>query len=77
MLSRGSWMLKTWLIVYFGSVSGGPDKFILSVKFSISIKGHRSVLYIFCLSGCCCVLFLIPDENGIGLNVEFPKKSTS
>ena len=37
----------------------------------------RFVLYIFCLSGFCCVLLLIHGEDGIGLNVELPYKSTS
>ena len=56
--------------MYFKSVSGGPDKFLLSVRFSFSTKGTRSFLYIFCLSGFCCVLFLIDDEYSFGLNVE-------
>ena len=55
--------------MYFESICGGPDKFILSVKFSFSIREKKSVLYNFCLSGSCCVLFLIHDEYGIGLNV--------
>ena len=76
-VSRGSWRLKTWFIVYFESLFGGPDKFILSVRFSFSIKGNRYVLYDFCLSGFCCVLFLTYDENGIGLIVDFPSRSTS
>ena len=63
--------------MYSESVSGGPDKFILPVKFSFSIKSNRSVLYIFCLRGFCSGLFLIHDEYGISLNIEFPKKSTS
>ena len=63
--------------MYFVSVSGGFDKFILSVHISFSIKMNRSVLYIFCVSGFCCVLFLILDEYGIGLKREFPKRSTS
>ena len=42
-----------------------------------SIKGNRSVLYIFGLIGFCCVLFLIHDEYGIGLNVDLPSRSTS
>ena len=63
--------------LYFESIFGGPDKFILSVRFSFSIKGNRSVLYDFCLSGFCCVLFLFHDENSIVLNVDFPRRSTS
>ena len=51
--------------MYFESKSGGPDKFIISVKFSFSAKGNMSVLNIFCLSYFCCVLFLIQDEYGI------------
>ena len=53
------------------------EVFWLSVKFSFSTKGNRSVLYIFCLIGFCGVLFLIQDENSNGLNVEFPNKSSS
>ena len=34
-------MVKTWLIVYFESLFGGPDKLILSVRFSFSIKWNR------------------------------------
>ena len=36
MFPRGSWRLKSCFIVYFESISGGPDKFILSVRFSFS-----------------------------------------
>ena len=36
-VSRGSWSLKTWFIVYFESLFGGADKSILSVRFSPSI----------------------------------------
>ena len=61
----------------FESIYGGPNKFKVSVKSSFSNNGNGSVEYIFCLSGFCCVLFLTHDENGIGLNVEFPIKSTS
>ena len=43
-VSSGSRRLKTWLIVYFVSLTCGPDKFILSVKFSFSISGKRSFL---------------------------------
>ena len=42
-----------------------------------SIKGNISVFYDFCLIGFCCVMFLIHDEYGIGLNVDFPSRSTS
>ena len=76
-VSRGPWRLKTWFIVNFESVFGGPDKFLMSVRFSCSIKGNRYVLYDFCLIGFCCVLFLIHDEYGIGLNVDFSIISTS
>ena len=77
MVSRGSWRLKTWFIVYFESFFGWPDKFMLSVRFSFSIEGNRFVLYNFCLTVFCCVLFLIHDQYGIGLNVDFPSRSTS
>ena len=77
MVSRESWRLKSWLIVQFVSFFGGPDKFILSVRFSFSIKGKRSVLYNCCLIGFCCVLFLIHDECSTGLNVDFSSRSTS
>ena len=56
-VSRGSWCLKTWFIVYFELLCGGPDNFILSVRLFFSIKGNESVLYIFGLIGFCCVLF--------------------
>ena len=61
----------------FESFFGGLDEFILSVRFSFSIKGKRSVLYKCCLIGFCCVLFLIHDEYGIGLKVDFSSRSTS
>ena len=48
-VSRGSWRLKTWFIVFFEPFFGGPDKSILSVRFSFSIKGNISVLNHFCL----------------------------
>ena len=64
--------------MFFESKAGGPDKFVLSIRFSFSSKGNRSVLYFFfCSSGFCCVLFLIHDEYGIGLSVEFLNKSKS
>ena len=47
--------------IHFESISGGPDK----------------ILHLFCLSGLCCALFLIHDEYSIGLNVEFPIRSSS
>ena len=56
--------------MYFVSVFGGPDTFLVSNKLSFSIKGNRSFLYDCCLIGFCCVLFLIHDEYGIGLNVD-------
>ena len=69
--------IKNLIYCVFESVSGGPDNLLLSVRFSFSINWNRSVLNIFYLSGFCCVLFLIHDEYGIGLNVEFPNRSTS
>ena len=56
-VSCGSWRLKTWLILYFELIFGGPDRFILSMRFSFSIKG-TDLLYNFCLTGFWCVLFL-------------------
>ena len=76
-VTRGSWRLKTWFIVFFESLFYGPDIFIFSVRLSFSIEGNRSVWYGFCLIGFCCVLFLIHDEDGIGLNVDFPSRPTS
>ena len=55
------------------SRSGGLDKFLLSVKLYFSLKGIKSLLYKWFL----CELFLIYDKYGIGLNAEFPNKSTS
>ena len=69
--------VKDLFFVYIGSFFGGPDKFILSVRFSLSTKGNRSVLYDCCLIGFCCVLFFNHAENGFGLNVDFPSRSTS
>ena len=43
--------LKILFIVYFESFVCGPDKFILSVKFSFSINGKRSFLCV------CCFIF--------------------
>ena len=76
-VSRGSWRLKTWFILYFELLLGGPDELILSIRFSFSMKANKSVLYDFGLIGFCCVLFLIHDEYGIGLNVDFPSRSIS
>ena len=36
-------------MVFFESVFGGPDKYILSFRFSFSNKGNRSVCMIFVL----------------------------
>ena len=36
-----------WFIVYFESLFAGPDKFILSVRFSFSIKGNISFFIYF------------------------------
>ena len=72
-VSSGSWRSKTWFIVYFESFVCGPDKFILSVKFSFSINGNRS----FYASRFCWVLFFIYWEYGIGLKVDVPSRPTS
>ena len=69
--------VKNLIFEYIESVSGGPDNFILSVRFFYTIKGNRSVLYIFCLIVFCCELFLIHDEYGIESNVEFTNSSNS
>ena len=63
--------------MYFECISDGLDKIMLSVKLSFTTKGNKSVLHIFRLSGFRCVLFLIDDEYGLGLNVESSNKSTS
>ena len=68
-LSRGSYRLKALLIVYFESKSGSLDKFILPVKFSFSTKRNNFVLYTFCFIGFRGDMFLIHDEDGIGLCV--------
>ena len=49
------------ILIHFESISGDPDK----------------ILHLFCLSGLYCALFLIHDEYSIGLNVEFPIRSSS
>ena len=76
-VSSGSRKIKIRLIVYFESLFDGPDKLILSVRVSFSIKGNRSFLYNFCLTGFCCVLFYIHEEYGIVLNEGFLSRSTS
>ena len=76
-VSSGSWRLKIWLIVYFESFGSGPDRFMVSVRFSFSIKGNVSFLCGCCLSRFCWVWFLIQCEYGIVLNVDVPNKSTS
>ena len=43
-VSRRCWRLNTWFIANFESLFNGPDKFMLSVRFSFSIQGDRSVL---------------------------------
>ena len=76
-VSSGSWRSKTWFIVYFESFVCGPNKFILSVKFSFSINGKKSFLYEWCFIRFCWVLFFIHCEYGIGLEVDVPSRSTS
>ena len=63
--------------MYFESFVCGPDKFILSVKFSFSISGKRSFLGGCCFILFCWVLFFIHCEYGIGLKVDVPSRSTS
>ena len=72
----GSYRLKTWFVVYFESFGNGPDKFIVSVRFSFSFKGNGSFLCGSCLISFCWVLILIQCEHGIGLNVDVLSKST-
>ena len=38
-VSSGSARLKIWFIVYFESLFGGPDKFILSMRLFFLLKG--------------------------------------
>ena len=61
----------------FKSVFDRSDKFTLSVRLSLSIEENRSFLYNFPLNGFSCVMFVIHEEYGIGLNVDFSSKSTS
>ena len=63
--------------MYFKPFVGGPDKFMMSVKFSFSINGKGSFLCGCCLIFFCWVLFFIQCEYGIGFNVDVPIKSTS
>ena len=51
-MSSGSCRLKNWFIVYFESFGSGPDKCIVSVRISFSIKGNGSFL-----CGCCLIRF--------------------
>ena len=62
--------------MYLEFIFGDPGKFTLSVKFSFSKKGNRFFHYNFRLGEFCCVLFLIHDEYGIGLKVDFLNRST-
>ena len=64
-------------LIYFESFVCGPDKFILSVRFSFSINGKRSFLCGCCFTLFCWVLFFIHCEYGIGLKVDVPSRSTS
>ena len=50
---------------------------MLLLNFSFLIEGIRFFRYKFCTGDSCSVLFLIHDEYGIGLNVDFPNKCTS
>ena len=76
MLSRGSWRLKILFFVCFELVSGVLINVHYQLIFLFLLKG-KVCLVLFCLNCFCCVLFLIHDEYGIGLNVEFPRRSTS
>ena len=55
----------------FDSSIGGPDKFILSVRLFFLLKGI-DLFYTIWFDW-----FLLHEEYGIGLNVDFPCRSTS
>ena len=76
-VSRGSWRIKTCFIVYFDSLFRGPDKFIFSFRFYFSPKGNRSVFIWFLFDWFLLCIVFINDEYEIGLNVDFPCRSTS
>ena len=76
-MSKGSSRLKIFLMVYLVLKSGDSGKLMLPINFSFSIEGIRFFRYKFCKGDSCSVLFLIHDEYGIGLNVDFPNKCTS
>ena len=65
-VSRGSWRIKTWFIVYFDSLFRGPDKFIFSFRFYFSPEGNRSVFiwflfdwFLLCIVLCDLCIFVI------------------
>ena len=76
-ISKGSCKIKLMFIVNFDFKSGGPGNFMLSVRFSSSSKKNMFFPCNFCYGDFCCVLFLMHDECGIRLNLDFRNKSTS
>ena len=76
-MSKGSSRLKIFLMVYLVLKSGDPGKLMLLLNFSFSFEGISFFRNKFCTGDSCSVLFLIHDEYGIGLNVDFPNKCIS
>ena len=63
--------------MYFESFGSGPDRLMVSVRFSFSIEGNGYFLCGYCLTRFIRVLFLIQCEYGIGLKIDVSNKSTS
>ena len=65
MLLKGSWRLKLDLL----RILYRHLEVLINLYYQLNFlffKGNRSVVYIFCVSGFCCVLFSIRDEYGNG-----------